>query len=306
MSDQEIIGPDDRFDDPFADEPFDEPRTGMSGRAKVFAGGAILIGVVALGVVGWLAFQQGVRTGAEGAAPIIQAEPDPIKRKPENPGGLDVPHQDKLVFNRLAPGQVQEPVERLLPPPEEPTERPQVSDTPPEVTPDAPAQAQMTPPEAAAPETADAPTPPASAPLETVEVAPSPPAPPVPAPPAESQQAAAPATPQETAPVPEPEPEPTAQSAPAPKAATPAAIDGGWKVQMAAVSSRAAADAEWKRLQSRHPDLLGSLNLNVQTVTLSRGTFHRIQAGPLADRSAASALCTQLKSQKQDCLVVAP
>lgn len=75
---------------------------------------------------------------------------------------------------------------------------------------------------------------------------------------------------------------------------------------MAAVSSQAAAESEWKRIQSRHTDLLGALSLNVQTVTLAKGTFYRIQAGPLADRDAASTLCANLKAQNQDCLVVAP
>ena len=118
MNDPEIIGPGDRFYDPFADEAFDEPRAGMSGRAKLFAGAAVAVGLIALVAVGWFAFQQGIRSGAEEAAPVVRADPDPFKRKPLDPGGLEVPHQDKLVFNRLAPGQVQEPVERLLPPPE--------------------------------------------------------------------------------------------------------------------------------------------------------------------------------------------
>ena len=121
MSNQEIIGP----DDPFDDRPFEEPPTGMSGRAKLFAGVAISAGVVAVAAVGWFAFQEGQRAGAEDAAPVVRAEEEPFKRKPDNPGGLDVPHQDKLVFNRLAPGQVQEPVERLLLPPEEPEARPE-------------------------------------------------------------------------------------------------------------------------------------------------------------------------------------
>ena len=161
MSDPEIIGPNDKFDDPFADEPFAEPNTGMSRRAKLFAGGAILIGLVSVVVVGWFAFQQGIRSGAEEAAPVVRAASEAFKRKPDEPGGLDVPHQDKLVFNRLAPGQVQEPVERLLPPPEEPTERPPA----PAVTepmPAAPPQ-QVTAPPSDLPERVVAATPPPSA-----------------------------------------------------------------------------------------------------------------------------------------------
>src|SRR3546814_1595052 len=58
---------------------------------------------------------------------MIKAEDAPIKHRPEEPGGMDVPHQDKLVFNRLAPGQVENQVERLLPPPEEPVAKPEPS-----------------------------------------------------------------------------------------------------------------------------------------------------------------------------------
>ncbi|MBS27404.1 MAG: hypothetical protein CL566_00525 [Alphaproteobacteria bacterium] len=118
MSDPEILVP---------DEAFEEPRRGRSPVAKLAARTTIVAGVVVLGGVVWFAYQQGIKSGAEEAAPVITADGEPFKRKPKKPGGLDVPHQDKLVFNRLAPGQVEEPVEKLLPPPEEPAERPEAS-----------------------------------------------------------------------------------------------------------------------------------------------------------------------------------
>ena len=59
-------------------------------------------------------------------------------------------------------------------------------------------------------------------------------------------------------------------------------------------------------MKKTNADLLGSLGLNVQAVKLDRGTFYRIQAGPLADRAAASSLCGKLKGRNQDCLIVAP
>ena len=87
----------------------------------------------------------------------------------------------------------------------------------------------------------------------------------------------------------------------------PAAQAGkGWKIQLASVLSEASAQADWTRIKAKHSDLLGALALNVQTVKLERGTFYRIQAGPLSDEDAARALCGQLKSQNQDCLIVAP
>jgi cell division septation protein DedD len=92
---------------------------------------------------------------------------------------------------------------------------------------------------------------------------------------------------------------------PSPKPAA-APAGGGWKIQLASVSSNAAAEREWKRMQSGNNDLLGKLSLTIQTIKLDRGTFYRIQAGPLADRAAASSLCGTLKTRKQDCLIVAP
>jgi cell division septation protein DedD len=308
MNDPEIIGPGDRFDDPFADEAFDEPRAGMSGRAKLFAGAAVAVGLIALVAVGWFAFQQGIRSGAEEAAPVVRADPDPFKRKPLDPGGLEVPHQDKLVFNRLAPGQVQEPVERLLPPPEEPVERPE---SPPEAAPASPA------PETAATElperVVEALPSPQSAPVPGVN-APAPPAPPV-----EASPETAPTT-QATTTAPPPPPPPATPfvreaepqiaskpvAPPAPPTKPAAQAGKGWKIQLASVSSEASAQADWTRIKAKHTDLLGALALNVQTVKLERGTFYRIQAGPLSDEDAARALCGQLKSQNQDCLIVAP
>lgn len=285
MSDPEIIGPGDIYE---------EPRRGMGPLAKIFAVGAITVGVVALAGVVWFAYQQGIRSGAEDAAPVISASDDPIKREPKEPGGLNIPDQDKLVFGRLAPGQIQEPVERLLPPPEEPTERapsPVVKTSPVEV-PSPPAEAPT-----AAPSTTAEAEPPIPAPAATVAPPPppSPPAPvvtPPPAPPA--VVAANPPAPPAAA-----TPEPTA----APKST---AAANAWRIQLAAVSSRERALSEWDRLKKQNTDLLGPLDLNVQSVKLERGTFFRIQAGPLTGRAAASGLCGKLKSRNQDCLIVAP
>lgn len=77
------------------------------------------------GVV-WYAYDRGLQAGSEATAPLIQADPSPIKVRPEQPGGLEVPNQDKLVYGALRPGQdTGDTVERLLPPPEAPAEPPQ-------------------------------------------------------------------------------------------------------------------------------------------------------------------------------------
>lgn len=51
--------------------------------------------------------------------PIIAADTAPFKVRPENPGGMMIPHQDKLIYGRLSQD-TQQPIERLLPPPEQP------------------------------------------------------------------------------------------------------------------------------------------------------------------------------------------
>lgn len=51
--------------------------------------------------------------------PIIAADTAPFKIRPENPGGMMIPHQDKLIYGRLSQNPSQ-PIERLLPPPEQP------------------------------------------------------------------------------------------------------------------------------------------------------------------------------------------
>ncbi|MEP4380557.1 MAG: SPOR domain-containing protein [Alphaproteobacteria bacterium] len=308
MSDPEIIGPGDIYM---------EPRRGMGPLAKIFAVTAIAIGVVALAGVVWFAYKQGIRSGAEDAAPVISASEDPIKRAPKDPGGLDIPDQDKLVFGRLAPGQIQEPVERLLPPPEEPAERPPapvvetpVVETPVVETPVVETPVVETPTAETQPgEAPSAEAPVAEAPAEAPDVTVSAePAPPAPAPPAPAATVAPPPPPPVVAanpPATPPAPAPEAAPKPAPKVAT-TPSSGGWRIQLAAVSSQDRAHTEWDRIKNRNTDLLGSLDLNVQSVKLDRGTFFRIQAGPLSDRAAASGLCGQLKSRNQDCLIVAP
>ncbi len=52
--------------------------------------------------------------------PLIKADPNPIKVKPEQPGGLQVPDRNMMIYNERPGGP---PVEKLLPPPEQPETR---------------------------------------------------------------------------------------------------------------------------------------------------------------------------------------
>jgi len=116
-------------------------------------------------------------------------------------------------------------------------------------------------------------TPPSLAP----EPEPEPEAEPEPEPVAEIEAAAQP----ESAPEPDPEPEP------APVATAPATEDG-WTVQVASFSNRDTAE----RIASQ----LGSLGhaVAIDEVVRGRGTLHRIQTGPYAQREQAEAARAQI------------
>lgn len=59
----------------------------------------------------------------KGPVPVVHADASPYKSQPNDPGGMKVPNQDKLVFNTVAPDGKVVTVERLLPPSEQPLAR---------------------------------------------------------------------------------------------------------------------------------------------------------------------------------------
>jgi hypothetical protein len=74
-------------------------------------------------------------------------------------------------------------------------------------------------------------------------------------------------------------------------------------VQVASVEREEDAEPEWRRLQRRHPDLLRSLDLDVERAELPTRVVYRLRAGPLPDRTRAEGLCNALRQQRLDCLV---
>jgi cell division septation protein DedD len=134
----------------------------------------------------------------------------------------------------------------------------------------------------------------------TAETAPAAPA-------ASVAEPAAPAAPAAATPAPAKEVAVTSPAAPATSKPAQATAGGGWKIQLASVKSDALARQQWGRLQKAHSDLLGDMRLTVQQADLgTKGTYYRIQAGPLPDRTTAEDVCAELKSAKQPCIVVKP
>lgn len=98
---------------------------------------------------------------------------------------------------------------------------------------------------------------------------------------------------------------PSVALASTPPAKSFAASSGTHYVQVVSVPSKAAADSEWKKFQKSFTSILSGVSHRVQEANLGeKGTYYRVQVGPLAEADAKS-LCQQIKAQKPGgCLVV--
>lgn len=240
-----------------------------SGRLRLFAAAGAVLVVLGFIAVVYYAYSEGRRAGREGVAPLIVADNTPTKVRPEQPGGMAVPDQDKLVYSRIAPNEGAPNVERLLPPPAVPLPQPVKP-------PVAESAADIKPIEDAKP-------------LQKEGAA------------GVEKLVAAPPTPTPT-PTPAPAPASSPPPAPAVKAAT-----GGYKVQLASLRSEDGAREAWQALKKAHTDLLGDLDLTVARADLGdKGVWYRAQASGLADGAAAAKLCAELKARKVSCLPVRP
>ena len=274
-----------RFD---ADADSHQARAGHRFRTIV----TLVLAVVVVGAIvaaGWR-FMGSRGNGGGAGIPVIKADERPIKTRPDDRGGMEVPNQDKLVYQRME-GEGEGKTERLLPPAEQPL-----------VPPRAQAPEQPVPPVAAVP----APVRPAQGPTQAMISPPKL---------AEAPQPKAAAQPpvvrQLLAPPPAPAAAPVAAT-PAPAAAAPvqtAAVaprkalpSGDWLVQLGAVRSADAADKEWARIQHTHAELLSPLKSDIVRVDLDKGTYWRVRAGPLSEQ-AARQLCQELVARNQGCIL---
>jgi hypothetical protein len=266
-------------------------------RSSIWPSIAVAAAALAFGGVIWFAYQNGRESG-HGGPPLIKAETGPVKIKPDNPGGQDIPFQDSTVYDRLGQGGQKPVVEKLLPPPESPVERPQA---PPPSTPTVPqisGDPQLpAPPARTGPPVPDIGSPTALAPAPGAMIIAPPPVKTAPAvqkqPPAVAQKGAA-------------TPDPIAaliagQPTVPPKPATAAA----YRIRLSAVRSQDAVAPEWDRLKRHYPELANLKSAFSKTDQPGRGVFYRVEAGPL-DAASAKTTCERLRTQGLGCIVVKP
>ena len=226
----------------------------------IIAGSVLAAGAVIAALV-W-----GFSRGSSRNAPLIEADARPIKIRPDNPGGLRVPNQDELIFDRNRGAR---PAAQGGLAPE--AERPRVDQL----------RAQLA--ERAAQEAARNAPPPSPAPAQ----------------PAASATPSAPATASALNAPSLPAPVPAAAEPFAPVA------NGRAQVQLGALPSEAAARGEWERLQKRVPELLGNRRVTLAPFDREgQTTLYRIRTGGFADATNARAFCEEMKTRSIPCMVI--
>lgn len=261
------------------------------GRAATTAGALISLALLAIVVV-W-SYRLGVRDAND--VPVIRAQTEATKIKPEQPGGIEIAHQDREVYN-IVDG-TPSPTDGAFAPSEETLTA--------EDAPVAPAPAPR-------PETIPEPTAVTPSPDPVVEAA------------VEAKAEVEPITEATTeSPVDDPEDDisafapkvaPIALSRPArtaiapPKATTlaeprAAALASRIQIQLGAFNTEEIAAEQWAALKNRNGDLLSGRARVVTPVVSGGRRLFRLRAGPFEDVDQASTLCRALKARGEDCIV---
>jgi len=258
--------------------------------------------------------------------PTIKSEGN-YKQRPEQPGGIDIPHQDVQVYQSLDKSAPKDQVEHLLPMPETPQATKPVP-MPKDKAVDAVTQTEnlmssenSTPTKVVttvSQDKASAPIPaaaPVAAVSKDVSAVPkpreaSPPIEPVTQPTKTVKTTVAPVTAAKpSAPTIEDVINDVTHPAPATSKTTTSATASSFGqsvIQLAALPDQSAANSLMQKLQAQHENVLGAAKLRLVKADLgAKGIYYRIQSQPISDSSAKN-ICAQLKDKKAGCILVHP
>jgi cell division protein FtsN len=245
----------------------------------------VAVAFVSFGAIIWYVTSNRDTLETENLNPPLVQAPISIKERATEPGGMDIPNQDKEIFNLLDRMDTEQRID-MASTVEASRNRAPTADTLTEVAPQRAAQAAQQPavPQAPAQQQQTAVQP---APVAPVVQPTAPATSPLPAKVesftnkivADRQQQAAISAPKE-------------------------ASKGEWAVQLASYTAEDAALRGIKIFQDKYPDLLGRLTPMVKRVQLDKGTYHRVFFTGIATKAESDALCAKLKQQNQACLNV--
>ncbi|MBQ4472223.1 MAG: SPOR domain-containing protein [Alphaproteobacteria bacterium] len=274
----------------FRTEPAEEEKESKSFVWIILGAAAVIVS----GVVVALSFR--VPEMEESEIVVISPTPIPVKIRPENPGGLNIPDTDKVVYHRVAEGAPEPVAETLFPEQEQPVMPTEVIE--PEIKEEALIDMEVAP---EAPEVVASVEPVAEVQEETerveqvvesekpakeepkkVEIAAIPPVPPV-KPTAVQEKVA---------------------KTEEPKAAKKTAANT-WHAQLLSSASKAKVESSWKQIAKKQAALLSDMPYQIVSATIpGKGTFWRLQVGEFSTKEQVVNLCEKLKKKKQECIPV--
>ncbi len=294
-----------------SDEIIEEKREELKRSKSIFLG--ITGGIVLAGIVGWMILAPQYRTEKDKEIPVIRRPQTAIRVQPNEPGGMEIPNQDKSVYNIIEKKE-DNGVENLLPPPESP-KLPEIvaqADTAPSVP-----QDTVLPEAEKIVQKAEAPVVTTQDIIKQAEES-APETAPAAKPKAELPQTAAVSEPAQSVPVqsvakeePKPEPKPTPKAEPkaepkqepkveAQKVA--AAVSGNWQVQLMSSPNKPAIEKAKADLAKKYK--LGNQPFEIETAVLDKNkTFYRLKVGAYKTRAEADKLCNNIKALGGTCIV---
>ena len=261
---------------------------------------SLLLIALVLSLVGFFMFRMENADSDEIAT--ITASQEAVKEAPEQAGGMNIPDQDKLVYNRIRTDSVTTKVESLFPEPEKPV-LPQIL----AIEQNAPEEDFVSMNEVEAVDPLQSIAVPAVgvgsntniAKVEDVISLPQIEKPKLQVQP--KQEEVIDQKPKKEvitlAPVTLPESATKVEKVPF--------QEGVWRVQLFASNNKEAVEKAWKRIETTHNKLLSNMSYLIKKVEIKgKGAFYRLQVGQFPTREMADGLCSKLKAKKQDCIPI--
>lgn len=281
----------------------DERNEELKRSKNIFLG--IAGGITLACIVGWFILAPQYRVESEKDIPVIRRPQTAIRIQPNEPGGMDIPNQDKTVYN-IIEKKDDNGIENLLPPPEAPKlpviaaqdETSSVSESP--VIPEAEKIIQkaentgMTTQEIIQ----QAETQTVATPKEEIKIV--------------EKVKVAEVKPVEIA-KPEPQPTPKVENKPIVKAETKPAVDsapkkvapavvGNWQIQLMSSPNKPAVEKAKIDLGKKYK--ISHLPFEIEAAVLDQNkTFYRLKVGAYKTRAEADKLCNDIKALGGTCIV---
>ena len=237
------------------------------GGRKILTGMITIAGIGGLVMLVLYGSQESNLSGGSSVIPIISARDGPTKLRPEKPGGMEIYHQDKNVYNRIDPTAKQLKVEKLLPPPDPAMLKPGATKLK-NTKKDKKNNSLKT--------FSKLESSPKKSKLEEVTTKKK-----------LIEEKNLKVVKRKI--IPEPND----------------SLKGAYRVQFASLRKKSDVAVLWKRLKDKYPALLVNLKPRIErTIIAGKGTFYRLQAGIFKNSDSARALCNKAKRKNIGCFIV--